>query len=107
MSESLELSEKYQSVSEFNESSYDIRVFKQSYDSSNGFIVSLGIFQEPPRNAFKSEYLTPFIDFDETASWLMRVKLNKEGMLEQGDTKNNSVFIWYEWPEAVLEYAPE
>ena len=70
-------------------------------------MISLAICQEPPRDQYKSEYLTPFLNFDEAATWLMKVKLNKKGQLEQDDKRNNSIFMWYEWPEGLLEYAPE
>ena len=35
----------------------------------------------------------------------MRAELNTRGQLEMVQTAQNSMFIWYEFPEAILEYA--
>ena len=37
----------------------------------------------------------------------MRVGLTKEGKFEMIDSANNSIFIWYELPEAILEYSQD
>lgn len=61
--------------------------------------------EEPHRKLFKSEYNTPFVNFENNASWLMRVSLTTEGKFEMDDPANKSIFIWYELPEAILEYS--
>ena len=61
--------------------------------------------EEPQRKYFKSEYYTPFVNYDNNASWILRVTLAKDGKLQMKDPGKNSIFVWYELPEAILEYA--
>ena len=77
--ENLEELESAQNICDFDENCYGINIFTQSYNQDNTFLISLAICSEPPRDQYKSEYLTPFLNFDEAATWLMKVKLNKMG----------------------------
>ena len=62
---------------DFNKHCYDVLVFTQSHGGGNDFLVSFAVWNEPKRDEFKAEYFSPFINFDEAATWIMRVKLNE------------------------------
>ena len=55
---------------------------------------------------YKTDYLSPWVSVDDSASWLTRVKLNTRGEFVKQDSAKNSILIWYEWPESILEYSP-
>ena len=42
----------------------------------------------------------------DVALWLMKVRLNKKGKLIKQDPGQNSILIWYELAECILEYSP-
>ena len=92
-------------VEVLHEGCYDFQLLKKSFSQSEGFILGVSMCEEPNRKFFKSEYFTPFVNYDNNASWILRVTLAKDGKLQMIDPANNSIFVWYELPEAILEYA--
>ena len=43
---------------------YQISVFQQGHDQTKGFIISFNVCEEPARNKYKYDYITPMINFD-------------------------------------------
>ena len=95
-----------QFVADFAAVAYQWNIITTSHQDCFGFIISSAIYEEPNRAQYKSDYLTPWIHTDGAASWLMKVRLSKKGKLIKEDPGRNSVLIWYEWPECILEYSP-
>ena len=91
---------------DFLEEAYSLHLLKCSHIDECGFILSVGITVEPGRTQYKTDYLSPFVHSYGMGSWLMRAYLDKDGKLKQEDTAENSTLIWYEVPEAILEYHP-
>ena len=90
----------------FFEGAYSFNIVTTSHKDEQGFILSSGIFEEPNRTNYKTDYLSPWVSVDDSASWLTRVKLNTRGEFVKQDSAKNSILIWYEWPESILEYSP-
>ena len=91
---------------DFFEGAYSFNLVTTSHNDEQGFLLSSAIFEEPNRVNYKTDYLSPWVNVDDSASWLMRVKLNTKGEFVQQDPAKNSIFMWYEWPESILEYSP-
>ena len=84
-----------------------MNLIKLSHKNSEcGFVLSCGLGAEPERNQYKNAYLSPWCHNYGVASWLIRARLTHAGKLEQEDPAKNSVLIYYEIPEAILEYNP-
>ena len=43
---------------------YQISVFQQGHDQTKGFIISFNVLDEPARNKYKYDYITPMVNFD-------------------------------------------
>ena len=46
------------------------------------------------------------MNVEDSASWVMKVRLSDKGEFVKVDTKRNSMVIWHDWPESILEYSP-
>ena len=95
-----------QTVSEFDPRTYSWSLMTLSHSDCQGFIIASAICEVPKRTEYTSEFLSPWVHLEGSATWIMKVKLNRKGKLEKQKTSENSVLIWYEWPECILEYSP-
>ena len=68
-----------QLIDNFDPCSYSWSLMTESHEDCFGFIISSGIHMEPKRTQYKSEFLSPWINVEGAGSWIMRVKLNKQG----------------------------
>ena len=68
-----------QLIADFDPCSYSWSLMTESHEDCFGFIISSGIHMEPKRTQYKSEFLSPWINVEGAGSWIMRVKLNKQG----------------------------
>ena len=62
---------------------------------------------EPQRREYKEEYLSPSVNTDGVAAWILRAQFSSDGELQLYKPDKGSIWIWHEWPEALLEYANE
>ena len=64
--------------------------------------------KEPQRGEYKEEYLSPQVNIDGSAAWIMRVQFDRiTDELKPKEPEKNSIWMWHEWPEGLLEYANE
>ena len=97
-----------QLVNEFHAGCKEYSLLNKSFNSRDGcFLICVSMSVEPSRFEYKSEYFTPFLNFDKYKSWIMKVNIRSDGRLEKIEPATNSMLVWYEKPEAILEYAPD
>ena len=78
----------------------------RSFLPENGLLLNLIPGMEPQRSAYKEEYLSPYVNTDGAAAWILQAKFNKsDAKLKLMEPEKGSLWIWHEWPEALLEYA--
>ena len=59
-------------IPKFQSKAYTMNLITTSHIDKCGFILSCGIEAVPERDQYKTEFLSPWCDFDMVASWLMR-----------------------------------
>ena len=74
---------------------FQLHLFSTSYRPEQGFLISFQCSQEPKRELYQSEYLSPFMNMAFCATWFMRARLNEK--LELKDKPGEeSIWMWYE-----------